>query len=73
MREIATNNNSGCIGGIQRGTLLEDPNLISFIENETTASLENKVQRLFQLIVESRMLKRSLKVAYLEEELQSTG
>lgn len=69
MREIATNNSSG---GAQRVTL-EDPNLISFIENETTVSLENKVQRLFQLIIESRMLKRSLKVAYLEEELQSTG
>lgn len=65
MRELATTSTSG--------RTLEDPNLISFIENETTASLENKVQRLFQLIVESRMLKRSLKVAYLEEELLSTG
>lgn len=50
----------------------DETDLISLVENEST-SLENKVQRLFSLIIEARLLKRSLKAAYLEEELQSTG
>lgn len=51
----------------------DDSDLISFVENETSASLESKVQRLFPLIDEARRLKRSLRAAYLEEELLSTG
>lgn len=49
-----------------------ESDLISF-ESESKASLESKVQQLFSAIFEARMLKRSLKSAYLEEELQSTG
>lgn len=49
-----------------------ESDLISF-ESENKAGLESKVQQLFSAIFEARMLKRSLKAAYLEEELQSTG
>lgn len=49
-----------------------ESDLISF-EPDSKASLESKVQQLFSAIFEARMLKRSLKSAYLEEELQSTG
>lgn len=57
----------------QRSSRYDDSDLISFVENETSASLEIKVQRLFPLIDEARRLKRSLRAAYLEEELLSTG
>lgn len=45
--------------------------LISFDFKNT--DLEKKVQNLFSLISESRLMGRALKTAYLEEELQSTG
>lgn len=56
----------------RKAETLVDEDLISF-EFEHNQNLENKAQTLLTLIGQSRSLKRSLKTAYLEEELQSTG
>lgn len=68
MREITANRSRLLASGNA-----DDSDLISFVENETQASVESKVQRLFAFITEARLLKRNLRAAYLEEELQSTG